>query len=116
MANKSAQIIRCHDCWSNVTASEGGRSCQFHRKQSKPLSPIQPQEPVGESDTSEIVTCISFSPETSDGEHWCPIELSDHASLVSMLTGWVDQAEIGDVAEIRIVRMSKRALERLPSI
>ena len=73
-------------------------------------------EPDDDEDTSEVVTCIRFPPEMVDGQHWCPVEIADSVGLASMLRSWAESADVGEIAEITIVRLSKRTIERLPQL
>jgi hypothetical protein len=109
---------QCPQCWESVDDGNEPRPCQLHRFARLPShEPRQTQrwEYTGE-DASKIVRCIRFPPEMTDGEHSCPVEVSDGTLLAQTLQSWAENAKVGDEVTLKIIEMTRKELEELPSI
>lgn len=65
---------------------------------------------------SEKVRVVIFPPDAIDGEHWCPVEINDSDGILNCINGWATDAELGAEITLKVKTMTKRELERLPSI
>lgn len=71
---------------------------------------------VSESHDDEPVRVVVFPPESMDGEHWCPFDIYDTGNIGEAIHQWAYGADLGAEITLRVKMMTKRELERLPSI